>query len=466
MIRLRSALLLLALACTDDGAGPSSPPGRSLVVLAGGDQSAPTGSPLPHPVVVRLLDNLDQPVPGALVEFRSIAGGGKVINSSSVTDRQGRAAVVWQLGPSPRPHQLEVTSDGAAAISVSASVGASSCLAAECQGIALDESVPFHPVTYPTYEGSGQGVHPDLAVSHHPGALPLTMVFTPYPWGNAMEENPSVVESANGRHWRDPIGVSNPVARSLSGHLSDPDIVLDPTTGHSYLYYREVAAGRNRIHLLISSDGRAWDHHGVVLDVPSHRALSPAVVRGSQHGPWWMWSVNSGAQGCSAQATSVELRSSADGVAWGEPVETDLGIPGQVVWHLDVQWMPALAEYWALFNTYPVGGTCVTRALFLARSSDGIHWSVPESPLLVAGRVPAFRDVVYRGTFRLSEDGRWVELLLSGAVYGTGGYRWSIGRVVLRPGEALDTELGVGDGVDWGVPAPSHLPPPEPFDQP
>ena len=180
-----------------------------------------------------------------------------------------------------------------------------------------------------------------------------------------------------------------------------------------------------------------------------------------------MWSVNSGGSGCSAQSTVVERRTSPDGRAWGDPISTNLVQPGQVIWHLDVQWVPSRQEYWALYNTYPVGGTCVSRALFLGRSSDGVHWNVPSRPLLVAGRVPAFEDVVYRSTFRVSDNGQWLELLVSGADYNEGGYIWRIGRMVVSPDEALDGQMdSEADNVDWRLPAPVQMPPPEPFDQP
>ena len=148
-----------------------------------------------------------------------------------------------------------------------------------------------------------------------------------------------------------------------------------------------------------SEDGIGWSAPEEVLRARSHEIVSPAVVRGSPVAPWAMFSVNSGPDGCTAHGTTVELRTSDDGRHWSAPVATDLAEPGQVAWHIDVQWIPARGEYWALYNTYPAGGTCTTDALRFARSPDGLHWTTARSPVLRRGVSDAFRDVVYRSTF-------------------------------------------------------------------
>ncbi len=53
-----------------------------------------------------------------------------------------------------------------------------------------------HLNPFSTYDGSGQVVHPDF-VTTPAGALglPLHLVITPYPFGDAAFENPSFFES-------------------------------------------------------------------------------------------------------------------------------------------------------------------------------------------------------------------------------------------------------------------------------
>jgi hypothetical protein len=465
--RMSLALFLLAtlaIGCTDSPTTP--PPVRQLTLVDGANQRGTPGEPLPRPVIVQLLGRDSVPLAGAAVTFRVTSGGGHVRDAAGLTDDAGRASAVWVLGYQSTVQQLVVSAPDAAPISITASTEVIPCAPAECPEEWGGEE-PLRLLSIPTFEGSGQAVHPDVATWSGTSRLPLLMAFTPYPFGDAGAENPSLVESANARHWRVPAGLTNPVARPEAGHLSDPDLVFDPVEGVLHMYYREVSGGRNLIRHLTSRDGVAWLGGAVVLSLPSHGAVSPAVTRSGHDPQWSMWTVNSGAAGCSARSTTIELRRSGNGVDWSAPVVTDLVQPGQVIWHLDVQWVASRGEYWALYNSYPVGSTCVTRALFLARSADGVHWDTPTAPLLVAGVAPALRDVVYRSTFRLSPDGEWVELLVSGASYDQGRYDWRMGRVVVSLGGALNAG-STSDVPDesWRLPVPTHLPPPEPGDMP
>lgn len=438
---------------------------RQLTLVDGANQRGTPGEPLPQPVIVQLLDRGSVPLAGATVTFQVASGGGQVRAAVGITDQVGRASAVWVLGHETPLQQLVVSAPGATPITITANTELLPCAPAECAEV-WGAAEPFQLIPVPTYEGSGQAVHPDIATRSGSDHLPLLMAFTPYPFGDAAVEDPSLVESTNGRHWRVPVGVVNPVVRPVSGHLSDPDLVFDPADGVLHLYYREVTGGRNLIRHLTSPDGVEWQGGATVLNLPSHAAVSPAVVRAGHDEDWSMWTVNSGSAGCSARSSSVELRRSGNGAEWSGPVLTDMAQPGQVIWHVDVQWLPQRGEYWALYNSYPVGGTCVTRALFLARSTDGVHWDMPQLPLLVAGHAPALRDVVYRSTFRLSPDGQWVELLVSGAAFEQGRYHWRIGRRVISLAEALGGSVMQISDESWQLPAPLHLPPPEPGDMP
>ena len=455
-------LLLGAGSCADSPVTPL--PVRQLTLVAGANQRGTPGEPLPNPVVVRLLDRDNVPLSDAAVTFRVVTGGGQIEGAAITTDDAGLASAIWVLGHESAVQQLVASAPGATPITISASTEVIPCTPVECAEVWAGEE-ELRVIAVPTYDGSGQAVHPDIAT--RTGALPLLMAFTPYPFGNAGVEDPSLVESANNRYWRVQSGLVNPVARPVAGHLSDPDLVFDAATGLLHLYYREVSGGRNRIRHVISPNGVTWQGDAVVLDVPSHAALSPAVTRSGHDQQWSMWTVNSGAAGCSARSSTVELRRSSNGTTWSGPAVTNLAQPGQVIWHLDVQWLPQRGEYWALYNSYPVGSSCVTRALFMARSTDGVHWDTPQAPLMVAGVAPAFRDVVYRGTFRLSPDAQWVELLVSGAAYAEGRYTWQMGRAVVSLADAL--HAGTGQDVpddSWRLPVPPHLPPPEPGDMP
>ena len=96
---------------------------------------------------------------------------------------------------------------------------------------------------------------------------------------------------------------------------------------------------------------------------------------------------------------------------------------GHLPWHLDVQWIPALGEYWAMFNG-KVAGSCTTDALYLATSPDGLTWRTYRSPVLRRGAIAEFADVVYRATFTYEADRDLVSIRYSGARSTARGYEW------------------------------------------
>ncbi|MDH4131024.1 MAG: Ig-like domain-containing protein [Gemmatimonadota bacterium] len=78
----------------------------ALVLVAGADQRALAGHRLPEPVVLRALAAEGQPVAGIVVRFILSEGEGRVEPDSAVTDREGRVAVHWSLGPRAGLQQL------------------------------------------------------------------------------------------------------------------------------------------------------------------------------------------------------------------------------------------------------------------------------------------------------------------------------------------------------------------------
>ncbi len=287
-----------------------------------------------------------------------------------------------------------------------------------------EELVPgeVRPLHFETYDGSGQVVHPDVPSLAAAGITgEQLLVLTPYPYGDETKENPSVFGSTDPLGWHPVKGVRNPVAVPRAGYLSDPDLVFDPATGRYDLYYRRVDE-ENEIFRAESVDGVTWSPPVRVAHGPNHEIVSPAVVRRGD-GDWFMWSVNAG-RGCAAPATRVELRRSPDGIAWSSPQPVQLDQPGYSAWHIDVQWIPARAEFWAVYNV-KTPGTCATTALYLATSVDGVHWQTHPAPVLAAGASRAFEDIVYRSTFAYDPSSDVITLWYSGARYTAGEYVWS-----------------------------------------
>jgi hypothetical protein len=316
------------------------------------------------------------------------------------------------------------------------------------------------PLPIITYDGSGEAVHPDIAEAV-PDGTSAWLMLTPYPGGNSSFENPSIFKgNGDAVNWTEPAGVTNPVATPpVAGYLSDPDLVYDSESRKFSLYYRSVVDGANRVELRQSADGVRWSAERLVAAAPSHRIVSPSVVAGSPAAPWVMWAVNAGSDGCTALRTTVERRTSRDGVHWSDPVTVQLDQPGVNPWHIDVEWIAERHEYWAVYNTYTRGANCATNALYLATSPDGVHWQTYPSPIVRAGAIAALADVVYRSTFEFHADDQTVTLWISGARYDRGvGYHWGVATVTRRAADLL---------ADASTPAPAlraprrALPPPE-----
>jgi len=257
-------------------------------------------------------------------------------------------------------------------------------------------------VTYqevPTYDGTGQAVHPDIAFfpsGWH--GYKYWLAMTPFFYDSDRRENPSIVVSDDGASWVAPSELTNPlVPAPTCDHNSDPDIVYNPHSDELYLYYTEQqrspqcgAVNENHLRLLRSPDGIHWSGPETVMswDLSNDLLyLSPAVVY--RKGSFEMWLASS--------SDGVVHATSKDGVKWSplKPVKID-GTP----WHFDVAHVEDRSEYWMLFVDSPVAGA----RLRLATSKDGVDWTVhPDAVLSPGSGWDAER--IYRSTFLFGAGG-------------------------------------------------------------
>jgi len=460
----RATWLLVVAACQSDSpagsARPPAPTGAAQVTVISGDrQQADPLDDLPEPVRFQVVDSAARGLAGVPVQFAVPIGGGSLDSNRAVTDSTGVVQVLWTMGPLGGIQTLEAhVGTRLLATATATTCDPSDCFPSENLSSSLSDATVLDLATY---EGSGQAVHPSV-VRGHRGTTGFWLAITPYPGGNSLYENPSIFRSRDAHSWVSPLGVTNPIVNpDATGYLSDPSIVVD-SAQRLWMFYREVVNQQNVILVTRSGNGRKWEAPTTVVTAPSHQVVSPSVVRGAPQAPWQMWSVNSGTPGCSAPVTTVERRTSPDGFNWSDPLTVELVQPGQSIWHIDVQWIPARAEYWALYNTYPVGTSCATNALYLARSPDGIRWTVYPSPIARAGVIAAFKDLVYKSTFMIDPRATRVTLWMSGASYLFNvGYDWRTATVATTVSDLL----AIASVPSVGLQAPPFrkwLPPPEP----
>ncbi|MES2124274.1 MAG: hypothetical protein V4503_06250 [Gemmatimonadota bacterium] len=410
-------VVLLTAACSGTPTEPAAPPPPPLriEVVSGASQAGETGDSLTFPIDLRVSDSAGAPMPGERVVWHAVNGLPGEDTTRTASD--GRTSVTLELGENP----------GIATL-VARVVGRSDSIRMEFE-VRADPSTDivlpvdrFVPLDLRTYDGSGETVHPDYVAAPDVGRFGQVLVVTPYPQGNRVMENPSIYFGAGTWRWRRPLGLHNPVVTPpASSYLSDPDVIFNDATQEIWLYYRQVEPS-NDIYLIRSLNGVKWSAPELVLSAPRDQVVSPAVVRRSVT-DWLMWAVDAGAYGCGAASTRVMLRHSRDGLTWGPPEEVTFSAGAPMAWHLDVQWIPSKAEYWALYSAKP-NGNCSTPALMFARSADGVQWTVRDAPVVGRGMSREIADIIYRGTFRYDPADDDLLLWISGAAGSGGVYTW------------------------------------------
>lgn len=241
-------------------------------------------------------------------------------------------------------------------------------------------------VNLPTYDGSGQVVHPSvIKLSSPKNGHTWWMAMTPYPNAQERYENPSVLCSTDGQTWRVPPGMSNPIDNQTGNpapHNSDAHICVGPS-GELVVSWRMVdrpSGNRNRFFWRTSSDGINWS--------PKREILNTTTQLLSQSLRWtgvrWEMYVIDATQDYTLQRLWTTDRNPSTGTGWNrEKCEIDTQLPAtRRLWHQDTVY--AGGSYWCLLNDRGVGSEWVgsqnTGELYLAKSKDGLRWNMATRP--------------------------------------------------------------------------------------
>ncbi len=310
---------------------------------------------------------------------------------------------------------------------------------------AAQPATPLVRLTVPTYDGSGEAVHPDVLWfprSWH--GWEYWMAFTPYPKGEQRYENPSLAVSHDGVQWEVPAGLANPIV---------------PPLRHGF--NSDVRGGFNLILSLSSPDGITWTAPKLLFRRPNHGIISPAMVLSASGAPT-VWYVDAGPKRCPRRVTRILHRSAATGDAfateapdraWSAPRVAALEQPGYFIWHLDVTRVAAKREYWAVYPAYDRRG-CGARDLFFARSADGITWTTYPRPILRHEDARWTSAMLYRASALYDPATDRVRIFLSGSAPGP---VWHLGYVEFGYAELLAGLQAVGPSAVRG---PGDSPPP------
>lgn len=257
----------------------------------------------------------------------------------------------------------------------------------------------------PTYDGSGQTVHPDVFDAGEGNTVHgyrYWMAHTPYPGGNDDFENPSILASNDGKTWELPPGAADPLQAFPGGstHYADADLVVEPdgTMHFTYLY---VNGETTEVRLLSSSDG--WDTFTGPTTILSDTVLgylSQTIVRVSAT-DWRLW------VGDYKTNPNRLLYFEATSIAgpWGTPTVCSVdGVrAGKDLWHYDVRPDPAGDGWHGLFFCSDLGVSGGGSEGYLARSADGLHWTLGRL-ILPLGRGGFDNTYAYRGALIPDDD--------------------------------------------------------------
>ena len=230
----------------------------------------------------------------------------------------------------------------------------------------------------PTYEGSGQTVHPHvLFFKEKFMGFHYIMVITPYPYANNAHENPSILGSQDGVIWEVPEGVTNPVVGfpfdvNYGGYYSDPFILLSGDTLE--LWFRHTLArnekwqairrnSHNRIYRVVSNDLVNWSELDIALDCPENidHFMSASIIKdGSMYRLWYT--------NFSSQLFYIESK---DLINWSERIWVQADLGGLGIWHHEIRFTGE--RYEALLTSADWGNNPEFR-LFHAVSYDGLDF--------------------------------------------------------------------------------------------
>jgi len=421
------------------------PPGAAvaLLVLAAACEHAPVAPSARDAVTAVTIGNpIRELMVGQTWCFRAdVVAGPRARSGGGVTWRTRHGARNGALGDDGCYEADSVGADTITAVSLADTTRTSSVGVGIVPGPAWPEGA-LEDLTFPTYDGSGQAVHPsEVALCKAgPRRWRFHTAVTPYPALRAAYENPSVFVSSDGRHWVVQPGTSNPLvlpgteattpavgrARYYTGFmgsnwgtLSDPDLVCDADAHRLRLYFRQVDGGGEYVFLMENRGDSVWTQPQTVMVAHPDQGgvlISPSVAR--WQGQWRAWFV----QGqCGAPASSVVTGASSDGRTWvGKLGAVDIVQPGYVVWHLQVRAFGG--ALWMLYSAYPaLAGHCFEGDLFLARSDDGQSWATYGRPLLDHNDWPDFEAGLYRSSMVYDSAGDLLTLQLSGFHHATAG---------------------------------------------
>jgi len=89
------------------------PIAAAITVISGNNQSGHGGFVLDEPIVIRIADLDENPIPGVELEFAVVEGGGTIPDgTSAISDADGQASVYWVIGSGYNGIEVRISDEG------------------------------------------------------------------------------------------------------------------------------------------------------------------------------------------------------------------------------------------------------------------------------------------------------------------------------------------------------------------
>lgn len=292
---------------------------------------------------------------------------------------------------------------------------------------AIPTSAPYNVPTIialPTYDGSGQVVHPDVVDMRRDwNGYRFWMAMTPYPYSDDTKEDPSILASNDAFTWVVPPGLTNPIHPWPGTGLwnADTDLSYDPDTDEMVCIFLHGGVGTRAMR---SSDGITWTYSdgGTATTGPALSftpstgtgSNSPCLVR-EDDGSWLLWRGTSGSEGIPRQ--QFMFSAPAPEGPW-TLIDQCSGLRSHS-WHYDV--VKHDGKYLMLVKDNQPYQSWGASAIFTATSLDGLNWNEAATPIIVP--LGWARSMLYRPTLVLHENGTHMRVYYCGNANGV----WRVG---------------------------------------
>jgi hypothetical protein len=307
------------------------------------------------------------------------------------------------------------------------------------------------PLRIPTYDGSGQVVHPSVIDFLNEYGIEVWsgyrywMILTPYPFGQDQFENPSLYASHDGFSWVVPQNISNPLVTAsggwATGFLNDPDMIYNPDSDQLWIYYRFANSDILRMQLIgVNPDLTVTKPVTIMEQSPwsqkDNRTRSFCMYRESSD-RWHMW----GGGGKEKPPYNTYYYFSNDGIHWRDPqqiLNQDGLDPFQSMglsnWHMSGK--PNGKERRVEFLVYATVNSPVQKHLFSSKNPIVYAECSLDSPILF--RTPVVSPVLlpsksgwdsgrlYRCSFQIIDDNTTYLYSIWYSAQGSDG-QWHIG---------------------------------------